>query len=118
MWMLHHTKVDHVQLKFDLQQNQVRVAIELSHRDEDERLRMFEKLESCKLLLEEGFESGLIWDFAFVKENGHEVCCIFTRLEGVDYHQTDNWPQIFSFMANNMFLLERNFIEIRDILIT
>jgi hypothetical protein len=116
IWMLHRTKVSHVQLKFCLEKGSVMVAIEITHKNEEERLEMFEKIEACKAIIEEGFNNGLSWDFAFEKENRHEVCRIFDVLIGYDYLKTEDWEPMFCFMANSMYLLEHNFLEIRDIL--
>lgn len=115
-WMLHRTKINNIRLKFDLKKDSVQVAIELFHRDEEERIRIFEKIAACKTIVEEGFPQGLTWEFLYTNETGHEVCRIFASLEGYRHHEQSNWPVIFEFMAKNMFLLERNFLEIRDII--
>lgn len=115
-WMLHQTKVNHVHLKFDPGRNGVQVILEILHRSEEQRLEVYEQIESCKGILEEGFENGLIWDFAFVRENGQEVCRIYTEKTGVDLHKMADWEEMYEFMAENMYQLELNFLEIRELI--
>ncbi|TKG88141.1 DUF4268 domain-containing protein [Puteibacter caeruleilacunae] len=115
-WMLYNTKIAGVTFKFDVQRKYTAVILELSQRNEKRRLEMYEKLESYKAIIEEGFEDGLIWDFAFVRESGQEVCRVFTELEGPDFHRKSDWEAIFEFMATNMMRLENSFLDIRDIL--
>jgi hypothetical protein len=115
-WMLHHTKVPNVHLRFDPGRKSVQVAIELLHRSEEKRLEMFETIEQYKSIIEKGFEHGLCWDFVYIRENGQEVCRIYTEKPGLDLHRENNWPDIFEFMASNMYRLERNFMKIRDLI--
>jgi hypothetical protein len=117
MWMLHKTKVNHVHFRFETGRENVQVMLEILHRNEDQRLEVYEKLEQCKGIMERGFPNGLIWDFAFIRENGQEVCRIYTEYNGVDMYNVGHWETMFKFMAENMFRLESNFLEIRDLLI-
>lgn len=115
-WLLHRTKINHVHLKFDTGRDAVQVVLEIMHRNEEERLNMYEKIEQCKSLLEDGFKDGLIWDFAYVRDTGQEVCRIYTELKGVDLHRQSDWGTMYPFMAENMFKLERNLLTFRDLL--
>ena len=116
-WILYDTGVSRVDLKFDVGRQNARVILEINHRDEVRRLELYEKIEQYKAIIEQDFEEGLIWDFAFLRDNGQEVCRIYTQLDGVDLHRQNQWPEIYQFFAENMLKLERNFLEIRDLLI-
>lgn len=115
-WMLYDTKITGLDLKFEVDRKAARVMIELNHRNESKRLELFEKLQSYKAILEDGFENGLIWDFLFVRETGKEVCRIYVEQEGFDIHRQNQWPDIYNFFIENMLRLETNFLDIRDIL--
>ena len=52
----------------------------------------------------------------YVREQGEEVCRIFVVQEGFDIHRQEQWPDIYNFFIDNMWILERNFLEIRDVL--
>lgn len=116
-WMLHRTKIKGVALRFDVGRTDAKVILELSNRSEKLRLKAFEILEQYKVIVEEGFERGLTWEFFHEREDsGKEVCRIYTQLPNVDFHRPYQWPDIFNFYIENMLKLESNFLSIRDLL--
>lgn len=116
-WMLHRTKIKGVALRFDVSRSDAKVILELNNRSEKLRLKAYEICEQYKVVLEDGFNDGLIWEFFHEREDsGKEVCRIFTQLGDVDFHRQNQWPEIFNFYIDNMLKLERNFMEIRDLL--
>lgn len=116
-WVLHKTKIKNVALRFDVSRNDATVILELGNKNENKRLKAYEFLERYKQVIEEGFENGLQWEFYCEREDsGAEVCQIFTQLKGVDFHRRNQWPDIYNFFIENMLKLERNFLEIRDLL--
>ncbi len=66
--------------------------------------------------LEQDFPEGLIWDICFVRENGRQVARIYVAKEGLDLHRRAHWGDFFTFMASQMYLLERNFMGIAEYL--
>lgn len=114
MWMLHNTTVRGVELKFGATRTAAYVILEVSHKKEDERLDMYEKLTWYKEYLEKDFAEGLIWDFCYEREAGNEVARVYTMKEGIDFHRRSDWGEFFVFMAQNMYLLQNNFEEIAD----
>lgn len=116
-WILHRTKIRGFALRFEISRKDAQVMLELHHRSEDQRLMAYEAVERYKLILEEGFQNELIWEFYHQREDsGQEVCRIYTVLEGVDLHRKNQWPDIYNFFIENMLLLENNFLEISDVL--
>ncbi len=115
-WVLYDTKVKGVELKFDANREGAYVILEVNHRDENVRLEMFERLSWYKEALERDFPEGLIWNVCFVRESGKEVARIYTAREGLDLHRREHWGEFFVFMASQMFLLERNFMDIAEYL--
>lgn len=116
IWTLYNTKVKGVELKFDATRSGAYVILEVNHRQEELRLEMFERLTWYKDTLEQDFSEGLIWDICFVRETGKEVARIYWGKEGVDFHRREHWGEFFTFMASQMYLLERNFMSIADYL--
>lgn len=114
--MLYDTKINGVDLKFDIDRYEAWVMIEVNAKTEDRRLHIFETLEKYKILLEEGFENGLEWELCYTRESGEEVCRLYVMQDGFDIHRQNQWPDIYNFFIDNMLLLERNFLEIRDLL--
>jgi len=68
------------------------------------------------LSLEKDFPEGLIWDMCFVRETGQQVARIYVEKGGIDFHRREDWGEFFSFMARQMYLLERNFMKIAEYL--
>ena len=116
MWVLYDTKVKGVELKFDVARNVVCVILEVNKRKESERQEMYERLTWYKETLEEGFPEGLLWDTCCTLETGKQVARIYVKKEGADFHRREDWGEIFSFMAENMYQLEKNFLNIAEYL--
>lgn len=116
MWTLYDTKVKGVELKFDISRNGAYVIFEVNHRSEELRLEMYERLTWYKEMLELDFPGGLTWDICFVRDTGKEVARIYTAREGLDFHRRQDWGEFFTFMASQMYLLERNFMSIAEYL--
>ncbi|MEI6139933.1 MAG: DUF4268 domain-containing protein [Mariniphaga sp.] len=116
-WILHDTKISHVDLKFDPGRDFAMVTLEINHRSESSRLRIFELLEKYRLILEQGFSNHLTWDFCYLNINQQEVCRIYVKKEGLDLHRLSDWLDIHIFFAKNMNLLQENFLEIQEMLI-
>ncbi len=116
IWILYDTKVKGVELKFDATREGAFVILEVNHRGEEARLEMFERLTWYKDTLETDFPEGLTWDICFVRDTGKQVARIYTFKSGIDFHRRQDWGEFFSFMASQMYLLERNFMSIAEYL--
>ncbi len=117
IWTLYNTKVSHTELKFDLKRNRVQVAIEVNHKREDLRLEMLERLTWYKDEIERDFQpDALVWDICYVRETGKEVVRIYVETTDFDFYRRTHWGDIFRFMVNNMYLLERNFMSVAEYL--
>ena len=116
-WILHDTKISHLDLKFDPCRDFAIVALEINHKSESKRLQIYELLERYRLLLEQGFSDGLIWDFCYLNDNNQDVCRIYIKKEGLDLHRLSDWLEIYMFFAENMNRLQENFLEIQEMLI-
>jgi len=116
-WLLNDTGVSGVVFRFDVDREGATVMIELQHKNETRRLRTFEILEQYKVVVEEGFAEGLNWEFYHRREdNNQEVCRIFSRLNGVDFHRQSQWSEVYGFFILNMPKLEENFLLLKEVL--
>ena len=114
-WILNETQIRGVALRFDVDRENARVILELQNKSEDRRLQIFEILERYKVVVEEGFTNGLIWEFYHQREdNKQEVCRIYVQLNNVDWHQKMVWPDIYNFFIENMLQMEENFLIVKD----
>ncbi len=115
-WLLHDTKIGHLVLKFDVRKDFAMVAIEINHKSENRRFQVYELIEKYRMILSQGFEKGLTWDFCYLNDIGQEVCRIYIEKGEVDIHHIREWGSIYQFLAENMLQLQDNFIEIQEVL--
>lgn len=115
-FMLYNTKMKGVELKFDASREGAFVILEINHPDAVKRFEIYEKLEHYKSILEKDFPRGLIWDFAFIRESGSEVCRIYTQKIGIDIHRRIQWMEFYKFMVADMLKLEKGFKMIKDLI--
>ncbi len=114
-WVLYNTGIKHVELKFEVERDVVRVMMEVNHRSEDHRLEVYEKLEKYKSIVEE-ICGELKWDYLYTLPTGKEVCRAYCESYEWDFHNQKQWPLLYEFMARNMIRMELAFQEIHELL--
>jgi len=115
-FMLYNTKMKGVELKFDATRDGAYVILEINHPDDTKRFELYEKFELYKSIMEKQFPAGLIWDFAYIRECGTEVCRIYTIKQGIDIHRRIQWMEFYQFMASEMNKLEKAFRTVKEAL--
>ncbi|NDV46760.1 DUF4268 domain-containing protein [Paludibacter sp. 221] len=109
-----NTKMKGVEFKYDATREGAFVILEINNKDENERLNKYEQFEKYKAILEADFPEGLIWNFAYRRECGNEVCRIYSFKPGLDIHRRTDWLAFFRFMSAEMLKLEEAFLDIKD----
>lgn len=115
-FMLYNTKMKGVELKFDATRDGAYVILEINHHDAAKRFELYEKFELYKSIVEKQFPQGLIWNFAYIRECGTEVCRIYTYKPGIDIHGRIQWMEFYKFMVDEMLKLEKSFKMVKDII--
>lgn len=113
-FMLYNTKMKGVEMKFDATRDGAYVILEINLHQDAQRLEKYEQFEKYKVIMEKQFPQGLIWDFAYVRECGTEVCRIYTHKSGIDLHRRIQWIAFYQFMSTEMIKLERAFKMVKD----
>ncbi len=113
-FMLYNTKMKGVELKFDATREGASVILEINHNDNVKRFELYEKFELYKSIMEKNFPEGLIWDFAFVRECGSEVCRIYTQKTGIDIHRRNQWMEFYEYLSSDMLKLEKAFRRVKE----
>ena len=113
-FLLHNTKLKGVTLKFDATRDGAYVILEIAAKDRELHHRLYEQFSRYKVILEEGFTEGLIWERSYLLETGQIVSRIYTMQSGLDIHRREHWNDFYCFMADAMIRLERNFLEVKD----
>ena len=113
-FLLYNTKMKGVEMKFDATREGAFVILEINHHDEKARFEKYEQFENYKVLMEKDFPEGLIWNFAYVRETGNEVCRIYTQKTGIDLHRRIQWMEFYQFMSSEMLKLEKAFKSVKE----
>src|SRR5690554_8152067 len=64
-WMFENTGIKGLDLRFDVDREKARVALEINHSSEERRLRLFDKLQEAKGVSVGHFGGPLTWDLAY-----------------------------------------------------
>lgn len=115
-WIYYRTGISGVELKFDVEKKVCRVVMEVNTKDEMRRLEIYEDLEAYKALIDDGFRGALEWESDYFLKEGKSVARIYIEQIGLSYYNRNNWPEIFKFMAKNMYRLQTNVLDVLDIL--
>lgn len=115
-WMLYKTGIKGLELKFEIEKKHVGVMIEVNAINENRRFDMYVLLDKYRSIIDNDFSENLEWIEQYPLDEKKSVSRVFIELHGVKYHNQDNWPVIFKFMAENMYQLQSNFVDIQDIL--
>lgn len=113
-WMLNHTGIRALNLRFHVDRNVAQVGIDLETRNMDKRLELYEKWEAVRPLLEEAMGDSLQWELDYIRENGKSVSRIYTEIDGVDIYDRNTWSRAHRFMVDKMMKLEQFFREYQD----
>lgn len=100
-------------MRFDVDREKARVALEINSNNEDRRLTLYEKLEAAKSVFEAAFGEPLIWDFAYEKPTGESVCRVYVEQPGDILNET-LWPDMLFFLIDRMIKMETAFLEVKD----
>ena len=115
IWIGDRTGIKGVDLRFEVSRKKIIVALEINIKYEERRFILYEKLEATKKIFEDEFGEELIWDFAYEKNHGEEVCRVYKEMDG-DFLISEQWPAIFDFMIDKMLRMEKAFNEVQDFL--
>ena len=113
-FLLYNTKMKGVEMKFDATRDGAFVILEINLHDAKARLEKYEQFEHYKTIMEKQFPEGLIWDFAYIRECGTEVCRIYTHKPGIDLHRRIQWIEFYEFMSSEMLKLEKAFKVVKE----
>lgn len=112
-WLLYHTKIKDLSLKFHADRKKAGVSIDIEMKDPLFKEAYYEKFLALKSILTEAIPD-LIFEPHYKLDNGKEISRIYVELPGVSIHNKDTWGDIYNFFNNNMPKLEQIFIDYQD----
>ncbi len=113
-FMLYDTKMKGVELKFDATRDGAFVILEINHKVQEQRMKLYDHFESYKVVMEQDFPEGLIWLRDYRRESGQRVSRIYTQKLGIDIHRQDQWEEFYAFMCDGMIKLELAFGDVKE----
>jgi len=111
LWIMNHTKISQLKLKFEFETEKAIVGIDIETRNLDKRIDLFGKLEQFKTILETTMGTEMIWELEYTLTNGKSISRIYTEKTGVSIYNIEDWPEVFSFLYKNMMKLEKFYEE-------
>lgn len=115
-WIMNHTKIPQLKLKFEFEKENAIVGIDIETRNLDKRIELFGKLEQFKTILETTMGLELKWELEYILENGKSISRIYTEKPGVNIYNKEDWPVVFPFLYKNMMKLEKFYEEYWEVL--
>ncbi len=115
-WILHHTGIAALNLKFYINETEkwISVGFEVKSKNIANQLFYYYKLQSLKPFIEEALGAGTIWDDMFGTEKDKLISRVHLKLEGVSIFENQDWSAMFEFMFDKMMAIEDVFLEYKD----
>lgn len=112
-WINYKTGVKNIHFKMDADSTKAFVAIELSHPQEEERLRCYDQFLSLKKLLTSTTTFDWQWNKA-VLTNNQLISTISMQLNDVNVLNQADWPTIISFLKPRIIALDEFWELVKD----
>lgn len=105
-WLNYKTGVRGIRFKTDATEKNGYIGIELIHKDEDERLLVYEQFLSLQKLLTQLLEEDWQWESNYEDEYGKTYSRIYTQIDGVNIFKQEDWPALISFFKPRIIALD------------
>lgn len=113
-WLLYNTKIKGFSFKFQFENKQAAVVLDLED-DLENRINYWEKLQSLQSILKDDFLTDAIFEEEHFLENGKEISRISVILDQkVSIHNKNTWREVMVFFNEKMDLFEAFFYEYED----
>jgi len=113
-WILYNTKIKDVSFKFHIDNKKAQVLLDIETKEEKKRKIYFEKIESLKTILLEGYLPEAILERNYFLESGKVVSRIWVEKSNVSLNNKNTWKEIFTFFYDSMIKFEMFFFEHED----
>ena len=113
-WINYKTGIKGLQIRTDVDNKSARIAIEMSQNDREIQMLMFEQWDEFQLLFAAELGEDWIWYKSYFDAFGKEVSKIELRLDSVSIFKEEDWPEIISFLKNNLLRLDSFWEDVKD----
>lgn len=115
-WVLYDTKIKDIQLKFTFTNEKAIVSLDITSPDEIIRAYYFEKMQALQNILLTEYLPDAEYEANYELPEGKSISRIFVEIKRVNIYRKTDWPLVQEFLYDRMDLLERFFLEYRDII--
>ena len=112
-WLLYHTKLKEIQLKFTFTRKLAQVSIDISDQDELIKAYYFEKFLSLEKILKSEYLPEAILEAEYELPE-KVISRVYVELDGVSIHNKKDWPEVKQFLFQNMLKMEEFFKDFKE----
>ncbi|GAB3018111.1 hypothetical protein GCM10027051_23940 [Niabella terrae] len=112
-WINYKTGIRHIYFRMDVDKRIARVAIELNHPLKSERQDCLKQFRSMQSFFESFAGTDWNWLESVYEQDGSELTRIFKELEGVSIFDRTSWPEIISFLKEQIINLDAFWAEVK-----
>ena len=114
-WIMYKTRIKGLSFKFHFDTKKAMVSIDVEG-ELEQRIQLWEKLESLKSILINEFLPNAIFEDYFILDNQKEISRIYSTLNGVSIHNKNTWQKTMVFLNGHMEKIEEFFLNYKEVL--
>lgn len=114
-WINYKTGIPNLRFRTDVDNKTARTWIEINHRDLEMQELMYEQFLELESYFKSTFGEEWIWFDEAYDDTGLRISKIEKRIEKVSIFREEDWPEIISFLKENLLLLDEFWNDVRDI---
>lgn len=115
-WIMNDTGIKGLNLKFFIDETHAWAGIEISSKNFDKQIELFDKLEKLKSILEKAVPEKLTWELEAKTETNVSVSRVSAKIEKVNIYDKNCRSTVFPFLFSVMEPIEEVFREYFDYL--
>lgn len=113
-WVNYKTGIKDLFFKTDVTNKKAIIKIEMASKDLDMQGLMFEQFEEFQPLFESYFNEEWVWLRHHYDEMGRNISTISLELENVSLFRESDWPNIITFLKENLIKLDEFWNDVKD----
>jgi hypothetical protein len=106
-WAHYRTNINHVYFRLETNANDVKLCIDIQHKDKGIRELFLEQFIQVKTVMQSYFKHELIFEESYLHPNKLEISRIYLELSNVNYLEEKHHASILDFFEENLRALDR-----------
>lgn len=113
-WLNYKTGIGNIYFRMDAANNKATIAIEITHAEEEERMRHYKQFLALRKLLELQGDFTWKWEPVFEKDSGEIISRIGDTVNDVNIMNETAWPAIIAFLKPRIIALDAFWQTVKD----